>query len=79
MNYEKTAHLPVTHRTKGNTLQVPEYGNLVDEPEMKALLRLINAEDLNLARTIFYLEIKRASGLTSEIRGGGGCGFRDGS
>ena len=77
MNNGEIVQFPVTHRTKGNTIQAPECRDMADEPEMKALSRMVNSEQLDLGRTIGHLKAKAA--VQAFVRwGGGGRRFRDG-
>ena len=56
MNRAKTTRFPVTHRSKGNTNPDPEADNLADEPEMKALSKMIDAGEVSRDRALDYLE-----------------------
>ena len=56
----------------GNTNPDPEAGNLADEPEMKALSRMIDAGEVDPDRTLDYLKAKTETGLEKKSDGGGG-------
>ena len=72
MNRAKTTRFPVTHRSKGNTNPDPEAANLVDEPEMKALSRMIDAGEVDPDRTLDYLKAKTETALEKKSDGGEG-------
>ena len=72
MNRAKTIQFPVTHRSKGNTNPDPEAGNLADEPEMKALSRMIDAGEVDPDRTLDYLKVKTETALEKKSDGGEG-------
>ena len=72
MNRAKTTRFPVTHRSKGNTNPDPEAANLADEPEMKALSRMIDAGEVDPDRTLDYLKAKTETGLKKKSDGGRG-------
>jgi hypothetical protein len=72
MNRTKTIQFPVTHRTKGNTNPDPEARNLADEPEMKALSKMIDAGEVDPDRTLDYLKVKTEAGLEKKSDGGEG-------
>ena len=72
MNRAKKRQDSVTHRTKGNTNPDPEADNLADEPEMKALSRMIDAGEVDPNRTLDYLKVKTETGLEKKSDGGEG-------
>ena len=71
MNRAKTIRFPVTHRSKGNTNPDPEADNLADEPETKALSRMIDAGEVGPDRTLDYLKVETETNL--EKKGGKIC------
>ena len=80
MNREENRQDSVTLRPMGNTNPDPEADNLADEPEMKALSRMIDAGEVNPDRTLDYLKVKTETDLKKKSDGGGGGRrFRDGS
>jgi len=70
MNRTKKRQDSVTHRSKGNTNPDPEAGNLADEPEMKALSRMIDAGEVDPDRTLDYLKVKTETDLKKKSDGG---------
>ena len=72
MNRAKTTRFPVTHRSKGNTNPDPEARNLADEPEMKALSKMIDAGEVDPDRTLDYLKVKTETALEKKSDGGEG-------
>ena len=72
MNRAKKRQDSVTHRTKGNTNPDPEADNLADEPEMKALSRMIDAGEVDPNRTLDYLKAKTETNLEKKSDGGEG-------
>ena len=56
MNRAKKRQDSVTLRPMGNTNPDPEADNLADEPEMKALSKMINAGEVSRDRALDYLE-----------------------
>ena len=72
MNRAKTTRFPVTHRSKGNTNPDPEADNLADEPEMKALSKMIDAGEVSRDRALDYLKAKTEAGLEKKSDGGEG-------
>ena len=56
MNRAKKRQDSVTLRAMGNTNPDPEADNLADEPEMKALSKMINAGEVSRDRALDYLE-----------------------
>jgi len=50
----------------------PEADNLADEPEMKALSRMIDAREVDPNRTLDYLKAKTEAGLEKKSDGGEG-------
>ena len=71
MNREENRQDSVTLRPMGNTNPDPEAGNLADEPEMKALSRMIDAGEVDPDRTLDYLKAKTEAGLEKKSDGGG--------
>ena len=72
MNRAKKRQDSVTHRTKGNTNPDPEADNLADEPEMKALSRMIDAGEVDPDRTLDYLKAKTETDLEKKSDRGEG-------
>ena len=72
MNRAKTTRFPVTLRAMGNTNPDPEARNLADEPEMKALSRMIDAGEVDPDRTLDYLKVKTETALEKKSDGGEG-------
>ena len=72
MNRAKTTRFPVTLRAMGNTNPDPEADNLADEPEMKALSRMIDAGEVDPDRTLDYLKVKTETALEKKSDGGEG-------
>ena len=56
MNRAKKRQDSVTLRPMGNNSPDPEADNLPDEPEMKALSKMINAGEVSRDRALDYLE-----------------------
>ena len=56
MNRAKKRQDSVTFRPMGNNSPDPEADNLADEPEMKALSKMINAGEVSRDRALDYLE-----------------------
>ena len=71
MNRAKKRQDSVTLRPMGNTNPDPEADNLADEPEMKALSRMIDAGEVDPDRTLDYLKAKTEAGLEKKSDGGG--------
>jgi hypothetical protein len=71
MNRAKKRQDSVTLRPKGNTNPSLEAGNLVDEHEMKALARKIDAGEADPDRTLDNLKAKTEAGLEKKSDGGG--------
>ena len=72
MNRAKTTRFPVTLRPMGNTNPDPEADNLADEPEMKALSRMIDAGEVSRDRALDYLKAKTETALEKKSDGGEG-------
>jgi hypothetical protein len=80
MNRAKKRQDSVTLRPMGNNSPDPEADNLADEPEMKALSRMIDAGEVSRDRALDYLKAKTETALEKKSDGGGGGRrFRDGS
>ena len=60
----------------GNTNPDPEARNLADEPEMKALSRMIDAGEVDPDRTLDYLKVKTETALEKKSDGGEGVNWR---
>ena len=56
----------------GNTNPDPEADNLADEPEMKALSKMIDAGEADPDRTLDYLKVKTEADLEKKSDGGEG-------
>ena len=72
MNRAKKRQDSVTLRSKGNTNPDPEADNLADEPEMKALSRMIDAGEVSRDRALDYLKAKTETALKKKSDGGEG-------
>ena len=72
MNRAKKRQDSVTLRPMGNTNPDPEADNLADEPEMKALSRMIDAGEVDPNRTLDYLKVKTETDLEKKSDGGEG-------
>ena len=72
MNRAKKRQDSVTLRPMGNNSPDPEADNLADEPEMKALSRMIDAREVDPDRTLDYLKVKTETGMEKKSDGGEG-------
>ena len=72
MNRAKKRQDSVTLRAMGNTNPDPEADNLADEPEMKALSKMIDAGEVDPDRTLDYLKVETETNLEKKSDGGEG-------
>ena len=72
MNSAKKGQDSVTLRAMGNTNPDPEPDNLADEPEIKALSRMIDAREVDPDRTLDYMKAKTETALQKKSDGGRG-------
>ena len=72
MNREENRQDSVTLRPMGNNSPDPEADNLADEPEMKALSKMIDAGEVDPDRTLDYLKVETETNLEKKSDGGEG-------
>ena len=72
MNRAKKRQDSVTLRPMGNNSPDPEADNLADEPEMKALSRMLDAREVDPNRTLDYLKVETETNLEKKSDGGEG-------